>query len=628
MNHTRCHASALFELCRVLLAITPHYDGLVGMSSAGIVVESRDAGESVLAQGRGALPCWRKFSIHLHGMHSESFQPERLLAVGPAAKVYRGVETATGRKVLIKVLLQDHEATHPLDRERLQILAHALMHVRHPQVAGLVTMLPTEDEFVLVYEYMPGMNLRAFVEQRRPPGPADVRALAVQLMHALMAGEALRQPHGDPKPSNLIVADHPAGGLFVQVQDWGLSLARHQQPLETLWFRAPELHSGGQPTSQSDLFTAAASLFVLATGAAPAQGGSVEEVVADWQRFDLQSLRQMRPDMDPSLCDWLGWLLNLEPARRPASVAQALEVLMNSMHTGFIYMPRHAPEMTPGAKTGPLVTGPPASAPMPRPAVPKPTPPKPAAAAPAASTAAPAASKERTTTVSAPAPAAAPPKPKASKGRIFAAVVLNALALLVVGSIAWSMMTEGGFDVRESLRRWLGGGSSLQDSGGDGADAQPATKQTPATKEAAMAWGEGISGRYVRIEMKGKAMLNLAEVQVFSGATDVAFQGNATQSSTEWGGEAARAIDGNTNGEFDKGSVTHTNSKSANPWWQLDLGREMPLNTIIIWNRTDAKYKDRLKNFTVRILSTHQKAVWEKKISAPPSPRLKLTVGE
>jgi serine/threonine protein kinase len=85
-------------------------------------------------------------------MHSDLFHPEKLLAAGPSAKIYRGVETATGRKVLIKALLEDHEATHPLDRERLQLLAHSLLHLRHPQIAGLITLLPTEEEFALVYE--------------------------------------------------------------------------------------------------------------------------------------------------------------------------------------------------------------------------------------------------------------------------------------------------------------------------------------------------------------------------------------------------------------------------------------------------------------------------------------------
>ncbi|WP_395740498.1 serine/threonine protein kinase [Prosthecobacter sp.] len=289
-------------------------------------------------------------------MHPDDpFQPEKIIAAGPSAKVYRGVETMTGRKVLIKALLPDHETAHPLDRERLQQLAPALMQMRHPQIAGLIALLPEEEEFAIVSEFMPGISARTFAAERQPT-PHDLRALAMQLMHALMVGEHLRQPHGDPKPSNLIIADHPGGGLFLQVQDWGLSLARQVHPQETLWFRAPELHAGHPPTTQSDLFTAAGSLFCLATNSSPTQATEVEEILRDWHTFNAgMMLHHLRPDIDPPLRDWLGWLLNPMPHMRPQAVAQALDMLMLSMHAGYAYMPQHAPVMAPGSQTTPLV---------------------------------------------------------------------------------------------------------------------------------------------------------------------------------------------------------------------------------------------------------------------------------
>jgi hypothetical protein len=69
----------------------------------------------------------------------------------------------------------------------------------------------------------------------------------------------------------------------------------------------------------------------------------------------------------------------------------------------------------------------------------------------------------------------------------------------------------------------------------------------------------------------------------------------ATQSSTGWGGEAARAIDGNTSGVWSENSVTHTASES-NPWWTLDRGESITLSQIKIWNRTD-NFSDRLSDF-------------------------------
>jgi serine/threonine protein kinase len=354
-------------------------------------------------------------------MHVDHFQSEKIIAAGPSAKVYRGVETMTGRKVLIKALLHDHETAHPLDRERLQLLAPSLMQMRHPQIAGLITLLPTEDEFAIVSEHMPGINARTFAAERKP-APADVRALAVQLMHALMMGEHLRQPHGDPKPSNIIIADHPGGGLFLQLQDWGISMARHAHPPETLWFRAPELYSGFPPTSQSDLFTAAGSLFCIATNTAPAQGTTMEEVMADWQAFNASHvLSHLRPDLDPPLRDWLAWLLNLSPQMRPHSVAQALDVLMLSMHTGFIYMPQQAPAMAPGTQTTQLASAAHPNAPKPKPVVSK------AAAAAAAAAAAEGA-----------VPAVAPKKK--GRSRVMIAVALNLATLAVIGFYLWPVI--------------------------------------------------------------------------------------------------------------------------------------------------------------------------------------------
>jgi hypothetical protein len=73
----------------------------------------------------------------------------------------------------------------------------------------------------------------------------------------------------------------------------------------------------------------------------------------------------------------------------------------------------------------------------------------------------------------------------------------------------------------------------------------------------------------------------------------------ATQSSTAYGGSAARAVDGKTNGAFGAGSVTHTGSNRT-AWWEVDLGQTISIATIAIWGRTDC-CTDRLSNFYVLV---------------------------
>ena len=125
-------------------------------------------------------------------------------------------------------------------------------------------------------------------------------------------------------------------------------------------------------------------------------------------------------------------------------------------------------------------------------------------------------------------------------------------------------------------------------------------------------------GRYVRIDLPGAGkILSLAEVEVFSGADNVARGRPATQSSTTHDGVAARAVDGTANGDyFAANSVTHT-ATEANPWWEVDLGEERPIERLVIANRTDNGQGGRLAGARVSVLDAARKPVWEQAIEAP-----------
>ena len=76
----------------------------------------------------------------------------------------------------------------------------------------------------------------------------------------------------------------------------------------------------------------------------------------------------------------------------------------------------------------------------------------------------------------------------------------------------------------------------------------------------------------------------------------------ATQSSDYSAATTARfAVDGNTNGDLNSGSVAHT-GLDTQPYWQVDLGASVNLSEIFVWNRTDSGL-DRLTNFHVIVSS-------------------------
>ena len=110
-------------------------------------------------------------------------------------------------------------------------------------------------------------------------------------------------------------------------------------------------------------------------------------------------------------------------------------------------------------------------------------------------------------------------------------------------------------------------------------------------------------GRYVRVELPGKQRtLTLAEVEVLSDGKNVALKKAASQVNTAHGGAAARAVDGNTTGEYNAGTSTHTQEGTDNAWWEVDLGKEYPVEAVRVYNRTDGALGSRLQNFTLKVL--------------------------
>jgi hypothetical protein len=106
---------------------------------------------------------------------------------------------------------------------------------------------------------------------------------------------------------------------------------------------------------------------------------------------------------------------------------------------------------------------------------------------------------------------------------------------------------------------------------------------------------------------------------------NVALHKSASQSSTDYGGEASLAVDGNTDGAYNHDSVTHTDSE-LNPWWEVDLEDSYDISEIWIYNRTDASSKARLSNFTVSILNSSGDTNWSQTVSDYPDPFVTLDV--
>lgn len=140
---------------------------------------------------------------------------------------------------------------------------------------------------------------------------------------------------------------------------------------------------------------------------------------------------------------------------------------------------------------------------------------------------------------------------------------------------------------------------------------------------------KSIDARYVRVDLPGKGkMIHLAEMQIFSGGENVALAGKASQSSTDFGGKVSFVNDGNTDGNYNNRSVTHT-AVESNPWLEIDLGASKPIDSVALWNRTDGgdSIRDRLKGFKLTLLSEQRDELWQVTPPDVPKPNASYSPG-
>jgi len=155
---------------------------------------------------------------------------------------------------------------------------------------------------------------------------------------------------------------------------------------------------------------------------------------------------------------------------------------------------------------------------------------------------------------------------------------------LTTGSSEWTKINDGNRDLMHVSAYGDAGGffgvskngvTYIKESLESGFETIPGQTRMVATNEA----GDGLYGvdkffsifyRYGILGMNGE---------------NYALKGTASQSSTEHGGVASRAIDGNTNGQWNSASTTHTSY--GKEWWKVELKNEVKVNKVIVSSRTD-----------------------------------------
>jgi eukaryotic-like serine/threonine-protein kinase len=197
-----------------------------------------------------------------------------LIGVGGMGQVYRARDERLQRNVAIKV--RGRQADSQVDREpELVTEARALSRLSHPHIAAIYDFLTEAEREFIVMEFVPGATLKEILTAGPLP-LAEVLRLGRQMMQGLAAAHAAQLVHRDIKPANLKITT--SGEL--KILDFGLAQpipldaspdtsTRPQTefgPAGTMPYMAPEQLCGRRADERSDIFSAGAVLYEMATG--------------------------------------------------------------------------------------------------------------------------------------------------------------------------------------------------------------------------------------------------------------------------------------------------------------------------------------------------------------------------
>lgn len=263
----------------------------------------------------------------------ERYLVKEIIGRGGMGSIYLAEDTRlAGRLCALKEVQHDESLPEPIrqqTRDQFRREASVLARLDHPNLPKVSDFFSEEDRDFLVMDFVPGKDLKAFMEAEREQGHFlpihEVRKWADQIADALHYLHRQDSPviHRDIKPGNLKLT--PDG--LIKLVDFGLvkQMAPDEVTVTVIQGRGTALYTPleqyggdtGHTDPRSDIYAMAATLYHLLTNRAPLEAK---------QRFltphALVPPSEINPAIPPELEQAVMWGMALHPDERPQSISE------------------------------------------------------------------------------------------------------------------------------------------------------------------------------------------------------------------------------------------------------------------------------------------------------------------
>ena len=265
---------------------------------------------------------------------NQRYQINAKLGQGKMGTVYRARDTLLERDVAVKIM-----STAILGAEgytRFKREARATAKLNHPNIVSLHNAgetTPSTDPGQALEQTMPFIVMELVkgksLHEHRPETLHDILAIACQICAALEHAHDHGIIHRDLKPENVMILPDGTAKLV----DFGLArpvasrLTAEGALIGTVSYLAPEQALGTKIDHRADLYALGVTLYKLTTGVLPFTADDPFVVITQHLHTPVVPPRAKNEQISPALNDLIVQLLNKDPADRPASAAEVLQVL-------------------------------------------------------------------------------------------------------------------------------------------------------------------------------------------------------------------------------------------------------------------------------------------------------------
>ena len=252
------------------------------------------------------------------------------VGTGGMAEVFKAHDATLNRVVAIKTMLPQY-ASDTTFAARFRQEAQAAAHLSSPYIVSIYDWGKDNDTYFIVMEYIPGVNLKAAIEQHGAINPHKVAEIGSQVCSALSVAHSYNIIHRDIKPHNIMIK--PDGNAVVM--DFGIAragnshLTQTDSVLGTAHYVSPEQAQGKTLTPASDLYSLGVVLYEAATGKLPFDAPDAVAVAMKQVSEQPMPPSVINPRIDPTLEAIILHAMEKKPENRFASADDMRAALNN-----------------------------------------------------------------------------------------------------------------------------------------------------------------------------------------------------------------------------------------------------------------------------------------------------------